>query len=164
LCGHKAVNAMLTDFEYLTTMPNAGFTTADGFNGGFYGSDTFSVTSDAHSGTHALNVDTASATFIQIGAYYGGCFDLSGFTGITFWAKGSGTLYFNVTGASTNFSLGQLTSTYTQYTVTWAQAGFGPPMITGYPTNGDHQLQFQVSTGTAGHLSLFLDDISFVGP
>ena len=180
MCPNVAqpANTLFQNFDLLAA-PGSTFTTPGtpaGFSGGFYGppdvGSTFvlSAAADANGGVgKALNFDVpvSASGFAQVGTFINaanpnGCLDLSAFTAFTFFAKGTGRLALNITNHG-NVDVGLLSATYAPFTVTFAQlVGFDPPVLIDPGNTETRQLQFQV-TGTAGdHLSLFLDDISFV--
>ncbi|MEO5767921.1 MAG: hypothetical protein ABIS92_06185 [Polyangia bacterium] len=176
-CGnHVPVTAtVFTDFEYLTTSPFIEFTSPTGFRGTFFGDNdvngsTFAVATgaDAHSPGHALKVTTANTGFVEIGPNFPGrigCLDLSEFKGISFWVKGNGRLHFKLTDGTADRTVGNLTSTYTQRTVTWAQlAGFSPAVLmqTQAPVRNRSFLFYVDGPGDNSSASLYLDDIALV--
>lgn len=175
-CGNhvSVTTTVFTDFEYLTDSPFIEFTSPTGFRGVFFGDNdvngsTFAVATgaDAHSPGHALKVTTANTGFVEIGPNFAGrngCLDLSAFKGISFWVKGNGRLHFKLTDGTADRPVGNLTTTYTQHTVTWTLAGFSPPVLmqTEAPPRNRSFLFYVDGPGDNSSASLYVDDIELV--
>lgn len=113
--------------------------------------------------------------------YAGGCYDFSAYTGISFWAKGTGLMRFAVATANTHeaydcdalteecsnhYGSGNLplTTTWTQYTYLWAdlaQPAWGPAKPF-EPTKGVSLAFSHITDGGGGpDFDFWLDDVSF---
>ncbi|MBC8131867.1 MAG: hypothetical protein H7X95_02720 [Deltaproteobacteria bacterium] len=106
-----------------------------------------------------MNVAAATNVSISTRINNGTSLNLAGSSGITFWARGVGTLrLFQTTGVGTQHTVGALTGSYQQYTVTWTQLGVSSPTLSG--VTGVNLIWLIDGANT----ELYLDEISFVSP
>ena len=105
-----------------------------------------------------------------------GLFDASAYSGVTFWAKGTGTIKFSVPTKATDASGGvctvcsdhyattfMLSATWTQVTIKWADlktSTFGMPAAATFTKDQIYGFQWQVDK-TAATFDIWIDDLSF---